>query len=87
MPLGLPACNSSCTGGIRFACRLAGCFEQRANILFRMATAKDSIPGYQEVRTCLDDLGYRVVSHPTVDFDFKCQPHLLAQFGQFPDLF
>jgi hypothetical protein len=61
--------------------------QQAPRIPLRMAPAKNGASSHQQVRTGLDDGGDRVVSHPPVHFDSKCQPHLMAQLGQPSDLF
>jgi len=50
-----------------------------------MACAEDGIAGDEQLRSCLDDLSHRVVSHAAVHFDFKCQAQLLADFRETPD--
>src|SRR5215472_461513 len=60
--------------------------QQGACIALGMPGAEIRIPSHQELRSCLDDRGDRVVSHPAVHLDFKCQPQFLAQLDQPADL-
>src|SRR3569833_2929744 len=74
--------NSECL----LACSFASCSQQVTGVALGMAAAKDSVAGYQQLRSCLDDLGNSVVSHPAVDFNFKLQTHFLPELGEPTDL-
>jgi hypothetical protein len=66
---------------------LAGSGQKGARILLRVSGAEDGVSGYQQLRSCLDDLGDGIVSHSAIHLDFKRQTHFLAQFGEVTEFF
>ena len=65
-----------------FAGRVSRCLKQGARILFGVSSPEHCVPGDKKVRTGLDDLGNRIVSHPAVHFNSKCQTQFGAKLGQ-----
>src|SRR6266568_3195806 len=68
------------------ACGFASRSQQRTGVSLRLTGAEHGITGYQQVRTCFDDLNDRVVSHSAVYFNSKCQPQFLPQLSESPNL-
>jgi hypothetical protein len=49
-----------------------------------MASAENGAASDQQLRSCFDDGGHRVVSYAPIDFDTEAQVPFRSQFAQVP---
>ena len=47
---------------------------------------KTALPGDQQLRSCLDDGGDRVVSHAAINFNLEVQAQIAAELDEMADL-